>query len=171
MRLFIAIDIDEKKIIEEVNIIQSKLSDRKKLSNNLHITLLFIGKVSNYKLSEIKMKLTSIKFKPFYLNFIGIDIFIKKYTKIIWAKIDKQSADKLLKIKQDIDQIMEVKESFIPHMTIYRIKDNKCDMKQVNEFRYHKLGKQYVSTIKLKQSQLYSNGPIYSDLLTIYAKC
>ena len=42
MRLFIAIDIDEKKIIEEVNIIQSKLSDRKKLSNNLHITLLFI---------------------------------------------------------------------------------------------------------------------------------
>ncbi|MGB9124317.1 MAG: 2'-5' RNA ligase family protein, partial [Nitrosotalea sp.] len=60
---------------------------------------------------------------------------------------------------------------FKPHLTIFRIKNNVGDISQTLEkFKAVDLGKEVITELKLKQSILTPNGPIYSDLQVVLAK-
>jgi 2'-5' RNA ligase len=60
---------------------------------------------------------------------------------------------------------------FKPHLTIFRIKNKADDISQILEkFKTVDLGKEVMTELKLKQSILTPNGPIYSDLQVVLAK-
>ncbi len=60
---------------------------------------------------------------------------------------------------------------FKSHITVFRIKNKIGDIsKELEKFSLNEFGSQEVSSIKLKQSTLTPQGPIYSDLLEVKAK-
>ena len=62
-------------------------------------------------------------------------------------------------------------KKFKPHVTIFRVK-NKIEgiSDKLEKFSSYYFGKQTVSEIKLKKSELTSTGPIYTDLLVVKGK-
>jgi len=62
-------------------------------------------------------------------------------------------------------------KKFKPHVTIFRVKNKIEDMSdKLEKFSAYYFGKQTVSEIKLKKSELTPNGPIYTDLLVVKGK-
>ena len=62
-------------------------------------------------------------------------------------------------------------KKFKPHVTIFRVKNKIGDISsKLEKFSSYYFGKQTVSEIKLKKSELTSNGPIYTDLLVVKGK-
>ena len=56
-------------------------------------------------------------------------------------------------------------------VTIFRVKNKIEGMSdKLEKFSSHYFGKQTVSEIKLKKSELTPNGPIYTDLLVVKGK-
>ena len=62
-------------------------------------------------------------------------------------------------------------KKFKPHVTIFRVKNKIEDLSsKLDKFSSCYFGKQTVSEIKLKKSELTPNGPIYTDLLVVKGK-
>ena len=62
-------------------------------------------------------------------------------------------------------------KKFKPHVTIFRVKNKIEGMPdKLEKFLSYNFGKQTVSEIKLKKSELTPNGPIYTDLLVVKGK-
>ena len=62
-------------------------------------------------------------------------------------------------------------KKFNPHVTIFRIK-NKIEgiSNKLEKFSSYYFGRQVISEIKFKKSELTPNGPIYTDLLVVKGK-
>lgn len=178
MRVFIAIDINDKNIQHEVGRIQKYLlGEGVKATfpseNHLHITIKFLGDVLDEKIGLINKKLSIIKLSPFTLRFRGVTGFPSfKSPRVVVIKIDENPYLQSLfkEIEKNMFSLGFKKEtrSFSPHLTIARIKKPWSWKKYISdklllfEFNYEYL----VDSFKLKSSTLTPNGPIYNDLFT-----
>jgi 2'-5' RNA ligase len=81
----------------------------------------------------------------------------------------------LIELSKKVEKVLEPlgffsDKPFKPHITVFRIKkkigDISEELKNQNMINF---GIQRVSNIKLKQSVLTANGPIYSDLVEVNA--
>ncbi len=183
MRLFTAIEIPvkikselksylaiEKEKLEKQT--QGKINWTK--SDNWHITLKFFGDVNlkNYqKLHELLVNFY-LNYQPFELEFSHITIWPKQKPKIIIIKISDNKKLNLLikKLAKIVDNSKLIKPNltgFKPaHMTLARIKGNWLGENYLYDFK-----KTYsVKQIKLFQSELTPQGPIYTELETYYLK-
>jgi 2'-5' RNA ligase len=62
-------------------------------------------------------------------------------------------------------------KKFKPHVTIFRVKKKIENISnELQKFSSYSFGKQVISEVKLKKSELTSNGPIYTDLLIVKGK-
>ncbi len=62
-------------------------------------------------------------------------------------------------------------KKFKPHVTIFRVKNKIEDLpSKLEKFSSCSFGKQLISEIKLKKSELTYQGPIYTDLLVVKGK-
>ena len=79
MRIFVAIEISDVKIIESIKKIQEKINVNAKptKAQNLHFTLQFLGEVSEEKISQISKGLHSIEFSSFDINLKELGVFPK----------------------------------------------------------------------------------------------
>ena len=172
MRIFICVDFPEE-ITKEIARIQGALSNYKftgKLteSENLHLTLKFLGEIDEEKLKKVKEALSTIKFKEFEAKLDLVGIFkIKGNPKIVWIKIGGKDIFNLQKeIDNSLKDLFKKEERFMSHLTIARIKYTK-DKKEFENFiknihsrkLYFKISKFY-----LKKSDLKPLGPIYTTL-------
>ena len=179
IRSFIAIDI---KYNENIN---SLIKEIKKSGiivklvepENIHITLKFLGDISQNKILDIEkiIKISIEDIKPFKFNLEGVGVFPNhNYIKIIWIGIkNSEILEEISKILNDkITKIIPDKkhQKFIPHITIGRVKSAKNKEKLlelVDKYKNYKFADVTVDSIKLKKSELTSKGPIYSDLIQV----
>jgi len=179
MRIFVAVEISSKKVINSITKFQARIDiDAKPVElKNLHFTLQFLGKVSDENINGIIEALDTIKFSSFSVTLKGIGIFPKsRFPKVIWIGTDERGGKTLVQLSKKIEKVLEPlgffsNKSMKPHITIFRIKKKIRDM--TNEMKSQKMtefGIQEISSIKLKKSELTSNGPIYSDLKEIKAE-
>jgi len=93
IRCFIALELPREAInyIEELqgllkkkNLFYGKFTE----AENLHLTLKFLGEISDEKAEEVKKKLAEIKFKEFEASLGEIGTFINKYNSILWIKLN-----------------------------------------------------------------------------------
>ena len=169
MRLFIGIFLTED-LKKEVIQIQSKL---KKLdlfngkfaeSENLHLTLKFLGEVDKDKVKDITKSLSEIKGSSFNSKLDQLGIFTPANPKILWIHIG--GAEELQK---SIDEKMKEmgfkeEEKFMSHLTIARIKQmNKTLVKKLfEEMRKITMNNEFkVEKFALIESILTSQGPEY----------
>ncbi len=178
MRTFVAIEISDIKVIDSIVKFQNENHfDVKPItSKNLHFTLQFLGEVTEDLSQKIIEIIRKIKFSSFDVYLNGIDAFPNiKFPKIIWIGTDMRGGNLLIGLSQKIQKMLEPlgffpDKSFKPHITIFRIKkNNEYKIKEVVNYKKMSFGKQKISCIKLKKSELTPKGPIYSDLVEVKA--
>ena len=179
MRVFVAIEIVNSEIIESIKKFQNQMKiDAKPVeSRNFHFTLQFIGEVSEEMTQKISQSLQEIEFLDFEILLKGVGVFPKpKFPRIIWIGTDEQSGDLLIQLSEKVKKALEPlgfspDKPFKPHITVFRIKKKIEDIsKELENGKMINFGMQKVSSIKLKKSELTSNGPIYSDVMEVYSK-
>ena len=185
MRTFIAVDCNNKEKISNLqqNILRSfpSFNDLLRPVNieNLHFTLFFFGEIESKQLELIINKMNEIVFENFEVNYRKIGAFPSfKYPKVIWIGIDDQSERKLNSlfdlVKFKMEQIgFKPDKQFKPHLTIFRVKRPIVNLELYLNKYNNDVSIDFsdiIDKIHIKKSELFSSGPVYSNILTIYAK-
>ena len=178
MRVFVAIEISNKEVINSIKKIQDKINiDAKPVeTKNFHFTLQFLGEISEEIKHRIIQALHTIEFSSFSITLKGVGAFPKlKFPRVIWIGTEENGGNMLIQLSKKVEKVMEPlgffsDKPFKPHITIFRIKKKIGDI--TNELESQKMidfGIQEISSIKLKKSELTPSGPIYSDLTEVQA--
>jgi RNA 2',3'-cyclic 3'-phosphodiesterase len=177
-RTFIAIDLP-REIINEVERVQGELQKKNifhgKLTEpeNLHLTLKFLGEISEEQIGKVKEKLKEVRFSKFeaYLGELGV--FNPSYIKLVWIHIIEK---KILELQKEIDEklkdLFSKEQRFISHLTIARVKnvkDKKLFLQEIEKIKVQNL-KFSVREFYLMKSELKESGPEYSILETYSLK-
>jgi len=178
MRTFVAIEVSNKDVLNSIHKIQTELNIKAKPVelHNMHFTVQFLGEVSEEMIEKISDVLNSIDFSAFSISFAGIGVFpIPNSPRVIWIGTD-DGINELEKLAEMIcsklsDIGFSPDKKFKPHVTIFRVKNKIEDLSsKLEKFSSCSFGKQLISEIKLKKSELTPNGPIYTDLLVVKGK-
>ncbi|MBS3151436.1 RNA 2',3'-cyclic phosphodiesterase [Candidatus Woesearchaeota archaeon] len=168
MRCFIAIELPEK-IKEDLRKINFHESIAKIIvPNDYHLTLKFLGDVSESKLERVKKDLSNVRFKPFKLKLDKIEFFpkIENFIRVVWIGIMPKR--KIIKLKENIDDaliaLFEREKRFEPHITLGRIKAVK-DKNKLMEISNLQIDEGFrVDCFKLIKSELTEKGARYETL-------
>ena len=178
MRTFVAVEISSHEVISSIKKFQSEININAKSvePQNLHFTLQFLGEISEEISQKIKQALKTIQFSSFKVNFKGIGAFPKmKFPRVIWIGTDEEGGNTLNDLAKKVENVLSPlgftsDKPFKSHITVFRIKNKIGDIsKEMERFGTHEFGSQEISNIKLKQSVLTPQGPVYSDLEEIKA--
>ena len=178
MRVFVAIEITNNDIINSIKEFQENVNiDAKPVElKNLHFTLQFLGEISKEMTQKIIQSLKTIEFSSFDVNLKEIGAFPKpKFPRVVWIGTDEIGVNMLIQLSKKVEKVLEPlgffsDKPFKPHITVFRIKKKVGDItKELDSQKMIDFGIQEVTSIKLKKSELTSNGPIYSDLEEIKA--
>ncbi|MDA0756471.1 MAG: RNA 2',3'-cyclic phosphodiesterase [Crenarchaeota archaeon] len=179
MRVFVAVEISNQEVLKNIHIFQKNIQiDAKPTKiDQIHFTLEFLGEIDQVKCDQVKEVLKKISFSSFDVSLKGVGGFPNlKNPRVIWIGIDKNGAEKLISIANEIEMKLttlgfENEKKFKPHLTIFRVKDKINDISGImKEHENIEFGTQTISKIKVKRSVLSPKGPEYSDLLEVNAK-
>jgi len=178
MRAFVAIEVNNQNVLNSIYQVQSELNIEAKPVelHNMHFTVQFLGEISEEMVRKISDALNSIEFSAFSISFMGVGVFPKpSFPRVIWIGTNDgiNELEKLAEmIRTKLSQLgFRPDKKFKPHVTIFRVK-NKIEgiSDKLEKFSSYNFGKQTVSEIKLKKSELAPEGPIYTDLLVVEGK-
>jgi len=168
MRCFIGIDLPIV-AVKEIQKIQKKLepnfTGRLTSSENLHLTLKFLGEIENESINDAKKRLSSITHPPFELTLKDVGVFSQKFIKIIWVKVSDVPLQSL--VDNCLNDIFESENRFMGHITIARVKnlaDKKSFLQLINVTTVNEVSFM-VKDFYLKESILASDRPIYKDIV------
>ena len=170
MRIFIAIEPSEHvkaRIFHELETLQDKNLFKGKFveKQNLHLTLKFLGDISEEKLEEIQKKLRKINFKKFKCE-IGNPGFFEseKFIKVIWIGLISDKLEELQKrIGDELNWESKDEKEFSSHITCARVssvRDKKRLLEEIKKINFKKLDFE-VNNFLLIKSELTQKGPIY----------
>lgn len=176
MRCFIGIDLPNSlkksisKFIDDVdnlNLFYGKFVE----SENLHLSLKFLGELSEEDVSNVEKSLSTINFNPFKFSIKDIGSFPNKnFVKVLWLGVGEGKKEILElnnKIEENLPQFSNTYKVFTPHITLGRIKNiSNKDMlsKFFDKNKNISFGEVNVSSFYLFKSTLTSNGPIYEKI-------
>jgi 2'-5' RNA ligase len=136
LRLFVAVDLPDQ-LREEVAQWMGQVrhltphATRWVKTEQLHITLRFLGDTPEENLPQVQDQLTAVKADCFHLRLRGAGVFPeiharkpRKPPKVLWLGIEPTT--ELVRLKQSIDTAMTVdpaheKQVFSPHLTLARL--------------------------------------------------
>jgi 2'-5' RNA ligase len=181
IRCFIAIEIPEPlrvAIGDTIEALKQCGADVKWVSSeNIHITLKFLGDTEESLLSAIQERLSKklFNYKPFCIRISGAGSFPPgKHPRVIWVGIDESSALKTLhgEVESGMRELGYAAEErpFLAHITVGRVKSGRrlSDVaKKLAESREIEIGNFEVKSIKLMKSELGRGGPVYTCLAEI----
>jgi 2'-5' RNA ligase len=179
IRSFIAMEIKDPSIVKKAREIQSRFTDAAigKLKfvelENIHVTLKFLGNIEvdvAKKIYYILQELETIPANGFdvELNHLG-----QFGGRVLWVGIDDPQgiiAKTATKIDDELSRQLGIpreQRPFEGHMTLARVKfldSKKLFQEKVTLLKDTFFGKQHVSAVFLKRSQLTPKGPIYTTM-------
>lgn len=174
MRLFIAIEFDDREFFKSLQDKIDKRLAKMTLAKSYHLTLKFLGEVDEKKAALIIEKLNSIKFTPFSVTLAHLGVFPSpSHINVIWAGFEKD--EKIKELQKLIDGVIDglfLKESdFKAHITLARVKlayDKEGLKKNIQNIKVEK--KEFkVNEFKLIKSTLTGEGPVYEEMAVFKA--
>lgn len=173
MRAFIAIDIPDDLIAyltpwcaalpKHLRIVPEK---------NLHLTLGFLGEVSEEVLHDLAAELTTLNAAPIPLEIIGAGTFGSGDTiRAVYAKVAPEPS--LLKLQSDVmraarrAKLALPHRKFVPHITLARQREAPADAMLDIWLREHlnrKLLPVFARRGAVYRSDLTGNGPVYTEV-------
>ena len=177
MRAFVAVDISEKGLLESIMEFQARagINGRPVKPENLHFTLQFLGEIAPEAADGVVRAIQGIRFERFAVKFRSVGAFPDaRRPRVIWIGTDDVGGAGMHKlVRQTAESLRPLGFAtdghFVPHITIQRTKRGADVADIMEKFRFAEFGTQEVRTIKLKQSVLTPEGPIYSDLGAVEA--
>ncbi|KYC49094.1 MAG: 2',5' RNA ligase family [Candidatus Methanofastidiosum methylothiophilum] len=177
MRSFISMDITSKDVLDKIKNFQTNLKNtacpmKVVERENLHLTLKFLGEISESSYKRIVESLDSSlsEYSSFEVNLKGTGFFPSiSDLRVIWIGMN---APEIIYIQKEIDDTlcsMGFKEDrkFVPHLTVSRVKSslNKKPLLNVlDEYKDYDFGTDRITKINFKKSTLTPQGPIYETL-------
>jgi len=181
VRSFICVEINNSEVVSHIqkSISKIKFDGVKPVkSNQLHLTLKFLGEVPESQIGPIKQAIQTIEFPSFNISLHGLGCFPNlNYIRVVWIGI-KEGNDNLKQLAQFVEEKLNPigfpreKRPFSPHLTLARIKKlRNPDKKQltaiIQDSKTIPIGVQLIKELILKKSTLTPKGPIYEDLLVV----
>jgi len=173
-RLFIAIEFSEH-LIDELVTIQQKLQKLQLfegkfvVSEQLHLTLKFIGEIDEQRKRMVQQALRSIHYPSFEgcLGALGV-LPNEKYIRIVWIDFIADALNTLVQSIEDVLRpIIQLEERpFLSHITLARVKrvyDKNALVQNLSGMQIPKVCCK-VSEFVLKKSELTDKGSIYYDV-------
>lgn len=185
MRLFIALKLSKETLIKfekEIFLLRRNVRESIKWvkTNNLHITLKFLGELPENKVTDIKKAMDNIneRWQPFKVVFQGVAAFPHNNAPgVLFFNIAEGS-----EVIKEIHQKLEIelgkygfgkeKLTFTPHLTFARSR-RETDLRKLskelstvisdNDFRIS----ENINKISLIKSTLTTDGPIYEEIYLI----
>jgi 2'-5' RNA ligase len=135
---------------------------------NLHLTLKFLGEISDEKIEKVKNALGKIEFDAMKLKLGKVGTFsMHGKPSIVWIKVEGKA---IFGLQKAVDEVLasefKPEERFMGHLTIARIKyvkDKKGFLEHVENIRAKPIEFE-TREFKLKKSDLKPLGPVYTDL-------
>lgn len=174
MRIFIALDIPEgirTRLSEFMDRARALAPDaRWSRVEGLHVTLKFIGEVTDARVQEIQAALASIKNKPFILRFDGAGFFPNaNAARVCWAGVD--GGIELPQLASAVDVALEkigiTREAkpYHPHLTLARAGTHLLrELQALTENPAPHFGTMTAREFFLYQSQTQKGGSRYTRL-------
>jgi RNA 2',3'-cyclic 3'-phosphodiesterase len=178
VRSFLAFDLEndavKKKLAEtQTRAIQTGADLKLVETENIHITIRFLGDITLTMAEKIFLEMSKVQFKPFVVQISGLGVFPSlSYPRVLWAGIS-QGSRQLQEVVSQIEPILQGlgfppdPKAFSPHLTIARVRSarNKPQLADfVTKNEKYDFGTVNAECLKLKKSELTPNGPIYSTL-------
>ncbi len=184
MRCFISINLPEK-LKREIHDTTEELRRRKSdvkwvLAENLHITLKFLGEVSEDAVKELQRGLSSVaeKSNSFRMGLRGLGMFPdKRRPRVVW--IDLIDTDELKKLQEMVEKATitlgfeKEDRPFSPHLTIGRVKSFMGMgylLTAVEAIKDKDFGNIGVDAFSLMKSDLKPSGAQYTTLAEFHLK-
>ncbi|TKB26967.1 RNA 2',3'-cyclic phosphodiesterase [Desulfopila sp. IMCC35006] len=137
IRLFIAIDIAETVRREVEGMGRSIPNARAVPTDQLHLTLKFIGEVDGARFLDIQEALQDIRGPRFVLALKGVGIFAPRdIPRILWAGIEP--VQPVVTLRNAIERTLAAievprdRKKFTPHLTLARL--NHCSVTRLHQF-------------------------------------
>jgi 2'-5' RNA ligase len=176
IRAFISTDIGAKpELVELEEVLRHSHADLKLVEpDNIHITLKFLGDTSEELVDDIAQAMQkSIEgITPFKLKLSNMGAFPNlNYIKVIW--VGMANPEHLTTIAKRLNEELSTsgfkpdKRGFSPHLTLARVKSRRRReelQKILKDYKDHEFGEVEVDCIRVKQSPLTREGPIYTTL-------
>lgn len=170
MRLFIAFDLPQE-IVNYVVKAQKELKESDLIkgtfpkAEHMHVTLLFLGEVSDAEVDDVIKKLSEVNVTSFNIELDGVEVDNEICPKRVWIALKSEKLNAVIQNLSKLFPKSHDKRPIRPHVTLARIKvyKDKAWLKkplhQVPDgISFH------VDAIRLKQSELSSSGPTYTDI-------
>ena len=179
MRCFIAIDLpsEVKEELERAEKQIRNLDQRAKLKlvkpENLHITIRFLGDLSDTQINKIKETLGTIKIKPFKVKLNNFGVFPSiNFIRVVWVNVLPK--EQLIELEKEIDKVLgdvgfKRTKDFETHITLARvkyIKDKKDFIEGLNKIVIKPIEFK-IDGFSLKKSTLTREGPVYEDIFIL----
>ena len=177
MRTFIAIELDEAikdGLLQLIRALQEKGKNVRWVNRNgLHLTLKFLGEISEEQGGEVKdaLRRISLNHHLFPLRLKGTGYFPpeRKSPRVLWAGV--QDGPELNALQEDLEQEMErigftrEQRKFHPHLTLGRVKFPSGlseTLRELEQQRDNDFGEMLVRKITFFQSILKPTGAEYA---------
>ena len=179
MRVFVAIEISKTQILENIKKFQEnvKIDAKPTRTDQIHFTLQFLGEINLDQIEQVKKALTMVNFPRFDLTIMNSGAFPNsRNPRVVWLGVDKDGGEKISNLASSVNQALSTinlmsDKLFKPHLTVFRIKTRIGDItNELLKFKDVEFGKQMVSQIVLKKSELSQSGPEYTNLGTVSGK-
>ncbi|MBE9390515.1 RNA 2',3'-cyclic phosphodiesterase [Fervidicoccus fontis] len=182
VRTFVAIEVNDPNVVSKIiNIEEQMLSLKVPMKvvekENLHITLAFIGEISEDTLQDAIEAIKEIEHTKIKAKLKGIGAFPNSNSpRVVWIGVDDKASISIMELYKKVSSSLvahkvpfEREKDFTPHLTIARIKGRE-NIKRlasfINEFSSIEIGEVVFDKLKLKKSTLTPKGPIYDDILS-----
>lgn len=177
MRTFIAIDITPEirgRLSEFIDTTSTSFpAARWARPEGMHITLKFLGEITEEQKEEIEAAVRSIKSQSFEISIYGLGFFpTARSPRVFWAGI--RAGDQLPALASAVDEALlplgfaKEKQGYKPHLTLARFnpgtKANAASAKSLLERPQPEFGTMTANEFFLYQSKLSPRGSIYTKL-------
>lgn len=176
-RIFFSVDIPDE-IREEIIFYKRELENDLSRgvkwveSENLHVTLLFLGEIKEYLIEELFGIVESVQEESFTVTIEKSSYFPRDKTRarLIWISVKSKGIEKLEKrINELISLKLQVKNEriYLPHITLGRIKQ--WDFRKLPSYKIPRLGENLnlnfkVTSFNICESKIKKEGPTYHIL-------
>ena len=178
MRCFIAIDIDDQ-LRKRIRKLQEDLRRQTNFSKSqakwvrpelMHLTLKFLGDVRDDEITEVCGIVEEVvsQYTGFEIEFENVGVFGSP-ARVLWVGVRENEI--LLNLQSELERKLDgsgwprEKRKFAGHLTLCRIKNSTAGRKigrLAEEYRGLNMGSVIVDSVCVYQSELTSNGPVYT---------
>lgn len=174
MRAFVALDLPEA-LIRPVTALQAGLgAGRHTPEENLHLTLAFLGDISQGQAGAVAEALMELKAPAVPLRLAGVDVPGGKAPNLIWIGADPDPA--LIHLQSKVETLVRQagvtleRRRFRPHVTLARFGNGLTtrEQREIGAFLAlngaARLDEAKADTVTLYESHLREDGPLYLPL-------